>query len=175
MIPLTHNEESITVQLERLLNDHVGGTRRAYWINDFESVARGAKVVTSDGRIEKAPDLHFRPPVYGTVESRSDWGWFVECKIVDKGHYLEAYCTDGVRRFSIGEYGARMPSSGMVGYVRDGQRPFVSLDPKLAGRFATVSHTHGTADNLSVSLHRRSELTPPCVNIELTHIWLLAE
>lgn len=165
------NEEKVSMMLERLLNERANGTRRARSLEDFDTVTRGSKVLTSDGRFEKQPDLHFRPPPYRDVQQASDWGWFVECKVVNGNASVEAYCVHGVGRFSSGEYAARTSSGGMVAYVRDGQRPYEALDPKLAGRFATVSHRRGLTADVSASRHRRDVLRPPCVEIELTHLW----
>lgn len=168
-------EEAVTILIERLLNERAEGQRRARWIEDFDAVTRGSKVVTADGRIEKAPDLHFRPPPYRDVRHLSDWAWFVESKLIDGDASVEAYCAQGVQRFSSGEYGARMPTGGMVGYVRDGQQPFEALDRKLAGRFAILSHERASGPDVSRSRHRRSGLPEPCVDMELTHLWLQVE
>lgn len=166
------SEEVVTALIERLLNDRIDGKRRAPGIEDFETVTRGSKVRTADSRIEKQPDLHFRPPPYRNVRQSSDWAWFVECKLINGAASVEAYCVRGVQRFTSGEYGACMPTAALLAYVRDGQQPFDALNPKLPGRFGTVSHTPGPNRDLSQSRHLRNGLPQPCVDIELSHIWL---
>lgn len=165
-------EESVTTALQRLLNDQHLGQRRAAWIEEFETVTRGEKQVTNDGRIEKQPDLVFRPPRYRDVRQLSDWGWFVECKWIDGAGSVDAYCVQGVRRFSSGEYGARMQSGVMMAYVRDRQVPWPALNPRLVGRFGLKAHDRGESTDMSLSRHDRARLTPPAVDIALVHLWL---
>lgn len=166
-------EEEITAKLQEALNEHgADGRRKAPGLASFETVDRGPKVTTADDRIEKAPDLVFRPPPLRGVRNRTHWGVFAECKIVDGPTRLERYCTQGVARFTDGEYCARMPSGAMVAYVRNATLPFPSLEPKLRGRFQTASHRAGPTADVSLSGHTRGSLTPPCVDIELLHLWL---
>jgi hypothetical protein len=165
-------EENITTGLQYLLNERRDGVRIAPGLLDFETVSRGAKQRTSDGRVGKEPDLTFRPVPYPTVRNTTCWGWFVECKIIDGGGSVTLYREYGVKRFSGGEYAAWMPSGAMLAYVRDGLRPAHALHKALVGQTATISHRPGLTKDRSESEHDRSLLVPPCVNVVLTHIWL---
>ena len=87
---------------------------------DFGLRDRGARGQsrTVDGRIQKKPDLTFRPPLYRAVTNATRWGWFVECKILDGQRSVRAYADHGIQRFALGEYAAWMQSGAMLGYVR---------------------------------------------------------
>jgi hypothetical protein len=63
----TGREESITERLQELLNEQRQGKRLASWLKDFESVTRSEHQRTADGRLQKMPDLSFRPPIYASV------------------------------------------------------------------------------------------------------------
>jgi hypothetical protein len=165
-------EERITAGLEDLLNQRRDGVRIAPGLRDFESVSRGAKQRTSDGRVEKEPDLTFRPVPYATVGNTTRWGWFFECKIIDGGGSVTRYHDKGVQRFSAGEYAAWMPSGAMLAYVRDGSSPARTLHGILAGVIGTRRRCSGPTKDRFESEHDRSQLVPPCVNVVLTHIWL---
>ncbi len=165
-------EEQITTKMHRVLNEQSQGNRRAApGLHSFETVSRGAKVESVDGRIELMPDLVFRPPLPPGVRNRSDWGYFVECKIVDGATSVGLYCSEGVVRFATAAYAAWMPSGGMLAYVRDGSRPFASLDVRFTGAFSTRHHAQRSID-VSDSLHGRHALPQPCVDITLMHLWL---
>lgn len=168
----TGDEESITETLQELLNQQRAGQRAATWIKDFETVTRGEQQRTADGRIQKKPDLIFRPPVYETVTNRTRWGWFVECKIIHGKASVRAYRDHGVFRFSSGEYAARMPSGAMLAYVRDGSTPMQALPKVLLGYVGTKGHRPGPSNDRSESSHDRSRLANPCVNVTLVHLWL---
>jgi hypothetical protein len=128
-------EEVVSATLSRLLNDQDSdGARRAPGLSEFESVQRGAKAEGADGGVEYQPDLAFRPNVAPGVRNRGDWGWFVECKLIDGTASVGRYCEEGVQRFVDRRYAARMPSGAMFGYVRDGREPYSSLQPLLTGR-----------------------------------------
>lgn len=172
-------EEDITEQMQRMLNEQDPATsrRRAPGLAGFETVDRGAKVTTADGRIEKAPDLVFRPAVATGVRHRGDWGMFVECKIIgpERHHSPDEYCAKGLAKFAIGEYSARMRSGGMVAYVRDGRLPFAALGPILQAMTATTVHQPGSVLNKCGTRHGRSSLPKPCVDITVSHLWLDAQ
>jgi hypothetical protein len=168
------DEESVTEKLQFILNDRSGGTRRASWLRDFETVSRNENQRTADGRIQKRPDMTFRPPPNAKVINATRWGWFVECKIIDGGASVTAYRDEGVRRFSDGEYAAWMESAAMLGYVRDGSRPAATLQTALTGRVGTRCHRPGASEDLSESEHTRGLLPNPCVDVTLTHLWLVA-
>ena len=171
-ITVSGSEEQITAKLHRALNAQTVEHRRAApGLRSFETVHRGAKVESIDGRLELMPDLVFRPPVPLGVRNQTDWGYFIECKIVDGARSIGLYCHQGVARFASGEYAAWMPSGAMLAYVRDGSRPFSALQRRLSGGFATLSHAARSMD-VSVSTHRRDALPAPCVEITLIHLWL---
>lgn len=168
----TGTEEQITAKVQRVLNEQTATHRRAApGLRSFETVNRGSKVESSDGRIELMPDLVFRPPIVPGVRDRSDWGYFVECKIIDGTKLAGLYCTEGVARFVRGEYAPRMPSGGMLAYVRDRSEPFATLQARFSTDFSTRTHVQRTVD-LSESVHARDALPTPCVAIALVHLWL---
>lgn len=166
-------EEAISDRLAEILNEQHARDhrRRAPGLSSFETVVRGGKVRNRLGRIEKAPDLVFRPPTRG-VRIRDDWGFFVECKIINGNQSIGRYCSQGVARFCLGEYAYRMPSGGMLAFVRDSSRPFVSLQAHLTAKYRTQSHTARTTLDMSDSIHTRRGLPKPCVDITLVHLWL---
>jgi hypothetical protein len=165
-------EEQITDALEFQLGRCEKGQRVAPGLADFDHPVRGAKQETADGRIEKEPDLTFRPPVraYPKVTNTKHWGCFVECKLIEDGHKsrtTEGYQKAGVRRFAEGEYAARMPSGMMFAYVRGEQKPAVALKEILP----TLTTTE--REDVWHSTHARGALQPiACVDITLTHLWL---
>jgi hypothetical protein len=165
-------EEQITERIQWMLNLQTASRQRAApSLRLFETVSRGAKVRTVGGRIEKAPDLVFRPPVPTGVTNRSDWGMFVECKIVDGSDSVRLYCKEGIRRFTAGEYCARMPCGTLVAYVRDGSQPFATLGTRISA-YAMRSHSaRRSAPDASDSVHDRTGLSTPCVDIALAHLW----
>lgn len=171
------SEEAITAALEAQLGRRERGRRIAPGIKDFDHPVRGAKQQTSDGRIEKQPDLTFRPPAsqYLRVANTTSWGCFVECKIIEDGHRsrtVDSYSDDGIKRFAIGEYAARMPSAMMLAFVRGNRLPKESLEPLLPLHTATTIAPGRTSDACS-TLHLRSALLSPCADVELMHLWLL--
>lgn len=170
----TGEEEAITDRLQNLLNRRIGTERMASWLKDFESVTRGESQRTSDGRIGKKPDLTFRPPTYASVTNTTRWGWFVECKIINGAASVTAYRDKGVSRFSSGEYAAWMPSGAMLAYVRDGLEPLTALEQPLRENVGTKRHAPGATVDQSESEHDRSQLSNPCVDVTLTHIWMPA-
>lgn len=168
-------EEEITERMCRVLNEQGPDNKRlAPGLGSFETVARGAKILSADGRIEKAPDLVFRPVATPGVRHRDDWGVFVECKIIalESSHSPREYCQNGVARFAKGEYAHRMPSAAMLAYVRDGRRPHATLSSLLDSTYTTQEHHAGATDDTSRSRHGRGSLPRPCVDITLTHLWL---
>ncbi len=167
----TADEETITEGLERLLNRRVRGKRSAHWLESFDTVTRSSKVRTSDGRIEKQPDLHFRPIPYRRVQCASDWAWFVECKIVDGAKFLRLYRIEGIERFFSSEYAAHMPSAAMLGYCRDGTTPFDVLSTELRNAHGTTAVIAGSSTDICSSSHLRA--APLSTTIDLTHLWLV--
>jgi hypothetical protein len=168
-------EEEITERIQHVLNEQGRNwRRRAPGLDLFESVGRGEKTVCADGRIEKAPDLVFRPIATRHVRNLGHWGVFAECKIIDSnGHHSPyEYCANGVQRFVRGEYAARMSSGTMIAFVRDGRSPYSTLASVLDSTYETLWHERGTSENMSVSCHDRQKLLNRCVDIEITHLWL---
>jgi hypothetical protein len=171
------SEEEITAAIETQLGRMERGRRVAPGLKDFDHPVRGAKQRTSDGRIEKQPDFTFRPPTsrYIRVTNTACWGCFVECKLIEDGHdsrTVKSYSDDGVRRFASGEYAARMPSAMMLAYVRGERQPVESLEPMLPLHGATAITPRETSDTCFTQ-HPRQALAPPCVDVALTHLWLL--
>lgn len=171
------SEEAITAAIETQLGRRERGRRVAPGLMDFDHPVRGAKQRTSDGRIEKQPDLTFRPPTsrYARVRNTAHWGYFVECKLIEDGHAsrtVSSYSDDGIRRFASGEYAARMPSGMMLAYVRGDRQPIASLEPLLPLYGATTIKPGQTTDTC-VTRHPRQALAPPCVDAVLVHLWLL--
>lgn len=166
------SEEALTARLQQELNARPDGNRLAPGLRLFETVTRGESQVTVDGRTQKKPDLSFRPPAYATVTNTTGWAWFVECKIIDGAASVGAYCEEGVRRFSSGEYAAWMPSAAMLAYVRDGQEPYRALRTRLDDRYGTLAHDPDPTADSSHSTHDRSKLPRACVDVALTHLWL---
>jgi len=171
------SEEAITAAIETQLGRRECGRRIAPGLKDFDHTVRGAKQRTSDGRIEKQPDLTFRPPTsrYPHVTNTICWGCFVECKLIEDGHgsrTVASYSDDGIQRFASGEYAARMPSGMMLAYVRGNREPIASLSPHLPLHGATTI-TPGQTTDICSTHHPRQTLVPPCVDVVLMHLWLL--
>ncbi len=168
----TAPEEDISTALQQILNAKKDGRAVVPHLTDFETVTRGENQVTADGRNSKKPDLTFRPPTYLDVVDGTAWGWFVECKIVDGSSSVGLYVKHGVLRFSLGEYGARMASGAMLGYVRDGTTPAKVLTAKLANDSSTRTTRERRAPDELDTEHPRGLLAQPCVDVTLTHVWL---
>ncbi len=159
-------EEAITHALERVLNQQepATGRRKIRRLDLFETVSREASVSSVGGGYKRAPDLVFRPSasVVG-VRCRSDWGYWVEAKILDASHPLHLYFSQGIDRFVSGQYAARMPSGGMAAYVRDRTRPAAAFDGH-----ESIVFIEGVASDSGTSTHERAAM----VAIVLTHLWL---
>ena len=170
------SEEAITTAIEVQLGKIENGRRAAPGLKDFDHPVRGAKQQTADGRIEKQPDLTFRPPVsrYSRVTNTAVWGYFDECKIIEDGHTsrtVASYSDEGIRRFAIGEYAAWMPSGMMLAFVRGNKLPTTSLNALLPLHGAATITPGQTPDSCS-TLHPRQSLAAPCIDVALTHLWL---
>lgn len=169
----TDNEEAITKRLQELLNERNNGKRRAVWLKGFETVTRSENQETRDGRIQKKPDLTFRPLVaYHEVRNATRWGWFIECKIVDGAASMLAYRDKGIYRFSSGEYAAWMSSGAMLAYVRDNSTPLRRLSKALLGYPGIKVLRPGPTTDRSESEHDRSGIPNPCADLTLFHLWL---
>ena len=138
----------------------------------------------------RLPDLVFYlagEPRHGVVDSLYD-GLFVECKIIDapKSKDVGKYCTKGLFRFVIGDYGWRMPQGMMCAYVRDSHMIPKALDDyflkteaakalNLIDRRLARSTLNSFSPHVYVSRHDRSwtfsDGTPPG-EIAVRHMWL---
>jgi len=168
-------EESITAALEEQLGRVENGDRVAPGLLGFEHPGRGTKQSANDGRIEKQPDLIFRPPLssYPHVTNATGWGYWVECKLIEARHgsrIVRSYIHEGIRRFAQGEYAPQMRSGMMLAYVRDTDAgtPAECLSPLLP-------IIPGAEADMCLSEHARGACTPPCPDIVLLHLWLYTE
>jgi hypothetical protein len=174
---MTADEEPLTNEIEALLNEKHGGKRRAEMLRLFGRVERSGQHRASGESFRQSPDLMFQPKREPRgVTDLSAWGLFAECKIVGpkRHHAVETwYCEQGVGKFADGRYAPKMSSGLMVAYVQDGRTPHATLRPLLDGAFGNAFiDEHEKDANLLTSHHDRSTLNPPCVTIELTHVWL---
>jgi hypothetical protein len=174
---MTVDEEQLTNKIEALLNEKRGGQRRASMLRLFGRVERSGQHRASGTSFRQTPDLMFQPRKEPReVTDLSAWGLFTECKVVSpkRNHAVDVwYCEQGVAKFADGRYAPKMSSGIMVAYVRDGRTPYSTLLPLLDDAFSTASVApHETDMNILTSHHDRTTLTPPCVAIELTHLWL---
>ena len=171
--PMTADEEPLTNEIEKLLNEVRGGRRRAKWLRLFGTVERSGQQRGSGTSYRQSPDLKFQPRALARgVTDLSAWGLFAECKVVGpkRHHAVDTwYCEQGVAKFADGRYAPRMSSGLMVAYVRDGRTPYATLHPLLKG---VPLYVNETDEHLLTSRHDRTTLPHPCVAIELTHLWL---
>ncbi len=189
----TCEEDRITAGLEYCLNriredrEHPSGFRATL----FQSVNRGAEVVSYDGRhVKKMPDLVVRLCSRRTtsIPFPAYRAMFVECKIVDRSHGVSDYGKEGLARFVDGRYAWAMPSAMMIAYTRG--------DYSVAGTLLGFLEKHrGEADpyrtrslplevtalgrEVFVSKHDRPWTFPETDRsagpITILHLWLTAE
>lgn len=175
------DEAEITALLEARLNAMID--EDPLWRQLVACVVRGKESLSFDGtHLEKRPDLS----IYLTERSRR-FPLIAEAKIIDavKGEGL--YCSQGIRRFLIGEYGWGGREAFMIAYVRDESTLMARLAPYLAS--SPQSTAYAVEDGLSAhdpvlgdsgrTLHSRSYLyahiSPPANDpgpIALWHLWL---
>lgn len=170
-IVTTGEEEEISAKMCSMLNDLDEIQKNLPALsNNFETVHRGAKMEGEGGGINYQPDLTFRPLLRHGVRNSGNWGWFVECKLINGGGSVTRYCKHGVRRFIDGRYAARMPSGAMLAYVRDGRQPFDSLRPVVGayGSGSLDAPDPRTPEHVK-SHHVRHHTPKP---FEITHLWL---
>lgn len=156
------------------------------WRSLVRCVGRGNECISVDGtHLEKQPDLSI------WLTSRSArFPLMAEAKIIDtaNGKTESLYCSQGVGRFLVGEYGWGGQEAFMLGYVRDAS----TIPTRLAPYLAQASHTTtyavevgpiavGLADDCARSQHARgfaySHLSAPDNlpgPISLWHLWLKA-
>ena len=186
---LTANEEAITERVHaalcRLLQD--GTIILGFSKDHFQDPHREASTTSHDGKqIKISPDLFFkRAAEKFTFSDPRQFGYFVECKIVDANHSVAKYCDDGVARFCEGKYAWAMQFAGMVAYIRvppnPPLQPHSSLSKALNGKSKSARRNSGviqgparcsfskTALGVEVTVHNRISNLPP---ITLRHIWL---
>lgn len=144
----TLTEPEITTMLEQQLNKMMRDETGPNGFNSalFETVVRDASVFTFDGRhIEKKPDLTFR--LIDTKlrsEVAAHRAFFVECKALWDNGAVSRYCSQGIRRFVVGEYAWAVSSAAMIGY-QDGSKevatdlePYLERDRKSGNSLRTV-------------------------------------
>lgn len=174
--PMLHDEEEITAALWALLNEKRNGCRRMQPLRLFKDVVRSGQYRAAQGSFKQQPDLRFQPRAEPRqVTDLGAWALFAECKIVGPAshHSPTMYCQNGVDRFASGKYAPRMSTGVVVAYVRDGQLPFPTLKPLLAGAYGNSTlRPHKTDARMIFSMHDRTALIPSCVSIEITHVWL---
>jgi hypothetical protein len=178
----TGNEAEITALLQARLNAMIEDD--PLWGQLVASVVRGAESLSFDGtHLEKRPDLS----IHLTARSQRV-PLIAEAKIMDAGKSEALYCSQGVKRFLVGEYGWGGREAIMIAYVRDkastiGTRlvPYLAL-PAQAATYAVEAGPSALAPSpcdAAHSRHGRAFLyahTPPPANdpgaISLWHLWL---
>lgn len=174
--PMTNEEEAISFEISRLLNQRIDGKRRASMLRLFETVQREAQHEGAN-KFRNKPDLTFRPKgMPHGVTNQDDWGVFVECKIIEgRRHDPRSYCNQGLQKFADGRYAGRMSTGLMVAYGRDGRTPRSTLH-RLLKKQKALSTTRlracGRIRDMARSTHDRSQLASPCVSVDVTHLWL---
>lgn len=181
-------EPQITTVLQLTLNellDDEGEPVPGFSSNYFETVERGAEVVNYSGlRLEKRPDLRFR--MQGrmpSVNDRTHYGIFVECKLLDTTRPLRLYAAKGILRFVQGDYAWAMPHGMMLAYVRSDaatQDALITFLKTHNVEYSVVDAIHGSPPEDGAefvrSVHERPWQYPSSARspgpIELIHVWL---
>ena len=180
-------EPQITAALQEKLNElRHAEVSDGFSASTFENVSRGEECCNYNfEKIEKRPDLTFRPA--GRRPGLSDQQYcalYVECKIVDATHSINDYCSNGIKRFIIGDYAWAMSIAMMVAYARSSETIETDLNQKLA----TDSTKYLTSQNAQVRTGDPASLTPVYLSkhgrnftyssgsapgdIEIAHLWL---
>ncbi len=187
--PLTASEDELSEELQRRLNDIDEQTERTYisrfTTSHFEQIERGPNYKNYSGTtVKKAPDLVFKPIRFPKgVCNATDYGLFVECKIVDGQHPAAKYLSHGLRKFVNGDYAWAMSVAIMVAYVRMNCEALEYLGKRLqrGGRYwtkqpPTLQAMENQPFKTCASIHERRQLHPPTRqplgDIEVTHLWL---
>ena len=154
------------------------------WGSLVRCVGRGDQFISVDGtHLEKEPDLS----IWLTNRS-ARFPLVAEAKIIDtaNGKTATLYCSQGVRRFLVGEYGWGGREALMLGYVRDASTIPARLAPYLAHASHTLTYgvevspiAVGLTGDCARSQHARSFAYShlPAPNnlpgpITLWHLWL---
>jgi hypothetical protein len=181
----TADEPEITSKLVIELNamlDEEPPAIEAFTSLNVETITNSGRLCSfNEAHIEKQPDLVFRPRGKRPPGVQRDYcGLFVECKIVDVGHPMGAYCGDGLQRFIEGQYAWAMRYGMMLGYARGAYRLPKQLTTHLADypRYGTVSmpvSRPSAGPGVYVSIHARTWTHPTGESpedIELRHLWI---
>ena len=186
---LTANEETITERLHaalcRLLQD--GTIILGFSRNHFQDPHREASATNHDGtKIKLSPDLFFkRAAEKFTFSDPRQFGYFVECKIVDATHSVANYRDNGIAKFCDGRYAWAMQFAAMVAYVRTPPNPPFRLHSSVSNALVHKTPTPGSKTGLisgpdlcpfskpelgtEITVHERAANLPP---LALRHIWL---
>lgn len=177
----TGDEAEVSALLEARLNAMIEDD--PLWRQLVASVVRGKESLSFDGsHLEKRPDLS----IHLTARSRR-FPLIAEAKIIDAARGENLYCSQGLRRFLVGEYGWGGREALMIAYVRDGTTIANRLGPYLAmpAQVANYSVLDGpallspAACDAARSKHGRSflyaHMVPPANDpgaIALWHLWV---
>lgn len=184
----TGTEPEVTALLVSRLNAMAddNAEEAGLWRSLVRCVGRSDECISYDGaHLEKQPDLSI-----WLTDRSARFPLMAEAKLLDtsSGKTEALYCSQGVRRFLVGEYGWGGREAFMLGYVRDGS----TIPTKLAPYFGQATHaatysvevgpiTVGIGCDSSRSQHGRnfafSHLSPPDNApgpIDLWHVWLQA-
>ncbi|MFC4257185.1 hypothetical protein GRI97_16335 [Altererythrobacter xixiisoli] len=128
----TGSEPEVTALLVSRLNAMVDGIGEGtdLWRSLVRSVGRSDECISYDGaHLAKQPDL----TIWLTNRS-ARFPVTAEAKLIDgpNGKTEVLYCTQGIKRFIVGEYGWGTREAFMLGYVRDGAAIATKLVPYLA-------------------------------------------
>lgn len=186
------SEVELTDALQRALDRlRRAGIHRWFSEKTFETPVRDESVRSFDGKsLEKRPDLTFRPVFSATrkISCGIQDGLFVECKLFKEATpkaCMRPYVSNGICRFTKGDYAWAMPHAMMVAYNRSGvskadglallyEEP-TKLTCQLADNSPPISHQDSSPDSVSLTRHERyfSVKGRSVGEIELRHIWLL--
>lgn len=158
-----------------------------------KTAARDSAHLNYSGRkINKAPDiaLALTDPRRG-----GNFPLLIECKVINKAQQktINAYCTNGVARFVVGDYAWYASEALMLAYVVDNVRPAVDLSKAFGKGASQGTAAYGTVNKpaarripgrrttsrLACSRHSRAFVYLPCCapwslpgTIALWHLWV---
>lgn len=176
-------EDTITQMLVEIIENILRKSGEVDGFNSamFGRVIRGPEITNfNKEHPDKMPDIFFdlkrdRLPILSDQD-----GLFVECKPVDKKHYVwSCYCKTGLTRFISGDYAWAMQEALMVGYTK---APYSFkhlssvLDDKKRTALNTIKHHEIVNFEIYRSYHSRKfewlENRGKACEISLTHLWL---
>ena len=176
-------EDEITRELVEIIENVLRQTGEVIGFNNamFGRVTRGQEITNyNKEHPDKMPDIFFDLKREHLPVLSSQDGLFVECKPVDKKHYVwSCYCRKGLKRFIIGDYAWAMQDALMIGYTI-GPYSFEHLSSVLGAQKSAELNTieHFRIEELGVyrSNHVRRfewlENRGNASDISLTHLWL---